>query len=447
MLGDTRTLIRTSLPFFLFLFCESLTAFGERVFLSYQGVENLSGVLNAVYLSLLFQIPCMAVASMAQVFVGLYQGGGELKKIGPCVWQLVWFSLLSLIVTLPLSLWMSSLFFQGTSIERVGRDYFNILAFGNFLFPLQVALSSFYLGRGKTRLVSLTLLVSYALNLGLCVAFIFGIDGLLFPMGAQGAALAKCLSMGLCCAIFFGLFLKEETREVFGSGCWQFSLKESWVYIQPGMMRALGYFFSKAGWVVISYIMLRKGGLYLDVQTVGGVIITFLTFIPTSIYRSILTIAPNLLGGKNYPELWRLCRSLVAYSMLLGVGLIIPFFLYPQFFGYFFDTASREVFERAFAVTNHWVWLWLVTNLVYAGLCGLIVTTRDLRIQLYSYLATLVTSLLPVYLTLHVWSWGPDKLWLIMTLENVIFSLIFFYRFRRGKWMENHISHAQSEPT
>lgn len=448
MQGDTRTLIRISLPFFLFLFCESLTGFGERIFLSYQGAESLSGSLNGAYLSWIFQIPCVAIASMAQPFVGLYQGSGDLKKIGSCVWQLIWFSFLSLIVTLPLGLWVSSFFFKGTSIEQMGTDYFTILAFGNFLFPLNVALSSFYLGRGKVRLVTLTLLASYALHLTLCWLLIFGVDGFISSLGLRGAAVAKCLSLGLCCSVFFYLFLKKKNREVFGTGSWKISSARFWIYIQPGMMRALGCFFSKAGWAAISYMMIKKGSAYLDAQTIGGVIIAFLTFIPTGIYRSILTIAPNLLGGKNYAEVWRLCRSLMVYSALIGVGLIIPFFLCPKSFIYFFDRSSREVFEKTFRMTNHWIWLWLVTNSVYTGLCGFIVAIRDLKIQFYSYLATLVTSLLPVYLILHLGSCGPDKLWLIMALENIAFSLVFFYRLRQGSWREKDLSveFAQNKP-
>lgn len=156
--GSFGTLVRNSLPFFLFLFCESLTTFGERIFLSYHGVEALSGALNGMYLAFIFQSPCIAIASMAQVFVGLYQGRGELKRIGPCVWQLIWFSFLSLAVTLPLSMWCSSLYFRNTSIEQMGIHYFNVLNLGNFLFPLSTALTSFYLGRGKTVLVTSLLL-------------------------------------------------------------------------------------------------------------------------------------------------------------------------------------------------------------------------------------------------------------------------------------------------
>src|SRR5687768_7157956 len=99
--GDVLTFIRISFPLLLFLFCESLTTFFEYIFLSHHSPEAVSSSLNGTYLAFMFNSPCVAIASMAQVFIGYYQGSGELKRIGPCVWQLIWFSFLSLIITLP----------------------------------------------------------------------------------------------------------------------------------------------------------------------------------------------------------------------------------------------------------------------------------------------------------------------------------------------------------
>ena len=165
--GDLWTLVRISLPLMLFLFCDTLTTFTERIFLSHLSTDGVPGSLNATYLASIFQNPCIAIAAMGQVFVGLYQGSGELKRIGPCVWQLIWFSLLSLVITFPLSIWASHFYFKDTLIYQAGTEYFSILAVGNFLFPLSIALSSFYIGRGKTLFVTLTMLTSYALNLTL----------------------------------------------------------------------------------------------------------------------------------------------------------------------------------------------------------------------------------------------------------------------------------------
>lgn len=445
MKGDLRTLIRVSLPLFLFLFCEGLAFLGEKAFLSrYYGVSAVSGTLNGGYLAFIFQSSCAAVASMALVFIGLYQGKGELKEIGPCVWQLIWFSFLSLIITLPLGLLSARLYFKGTVVEEIGLSYFNVLSWGNFLFPLNTALTSFYIGRGKTTLVSLLMLASYCLNLLLCWLLIFGIKDSIPPLGIRGAALAKCLSLGVVCVVFFTLFLSKTNREIYGTGIWGLSLKRLWVYMRPGMMRVFQCFWVRGSWAAISYLMISKGGSYLDVQAIGGMVIFFLAFIVVGIQRAILAISPNLLGGKHYDEIRHLFRSLSIYVGIIGVILTVPLFLYPQAFTLFFDASSREVFDRVFGQINHWIWLHIVALSVQMGLCGFIVAIQDLKTQFYSFILITIVSFFTVYLAMDVWSCSPDKLWLIMGLENVLLALVFFWRIYLRKWEEQELSDLQT---
>lgn len=289
--GNTRTLVRISLPLMFFLFCEALTSFCERIFLSYYSLDAVHASLNASYLATIFQSPCIAIGAMAQVFVGLYQGSGEYKRIGPCVWQLIWFSFLSFLLVFPLSFFVSSLYFKNTIIQRLGIEYFTILALGNFLFPLNTALSSFYLGRGKTLLVTNLMLASYVMNLFLNWVLIFGIKGIVPSLGIKGAAFAKCISLGIISFIFFGTFLTKKNRAVYHTHFWFFSPKALWNYTRPGMIRAFGFLSSKICWAVITYIIIQKEGPYLDALTIGGTIITFLLFIANGIYKATLTIA------------------------------------------------------------------------------------------------------------------------------------------------------------
>lgn len=431
--GDLKGLVRISIPLMFFLFCEALTGFCERNFLSYSSIDAVHASLNANYLATIFQSPCVAIGAMAQVFVGLYQGSGENKRIGPCVWQLVWFSFLSFLVTLPLSFLASLWFFKGTSIENMGTQYFTVLAFSNFLFPLCAALSSFYLGRGKTALVTSFMLGSYILNLLLSWCLIFGIKGILPPLGAQGAALGKCISLGLLCLIFFCCFLTKKNRKIYNTQLWQFSYPALWKYMSPGIVRAFGYLSSKACWIAISYIVIKKGGKYLDALTIGGTVISFLVFIATGIYKSILTIASNLIGAEKNAETWKLCNSFIIYSLVTSALLTIPLLFFPNSLLYFFDASAREIFRQTFKDINLWIWLYMLALTIQTSFCALLVAQRDLKFQFYCYLFLWPISLLPVYFGIGQNHWQADKLWMIMIFENLAFMLFFFIRLRQKK--------------
>lgn len=431
--GDLRTLMRISVPLMFFLFCDSLTSFCERIFLSYHSIDSFHASLNASYLATIFQSPCIAIAAMAQVSVGFYQGSRQSQQIGPCVWQLIWFSFASLLVTLPLSYLISLWYFKGTVIEQVGAECFSILALGNFLFPLNTALSSFYLGRGKTWLVTSFMLASYALNLFFSWCFIFGIGELIPPLGAKGAALGKCMSLGLVCCIFFYTFLMKNNRDVYHSHSWHFSPTALWQYMRPGLVRALGYLSSKICWVATCYVMIKKGGIYLDVLTIGGTIITFLIFTTNGIYKSILTISSNLIGAEKSREIWKLCRSFVIYTGIIQTIFIIPLLIFPDMLIYFFDSSSKPIFKEAFHTIHHWVWIYMFALTVQMSFCAILVTLKELKFQLYCYLFLWPFFSLLVYLGLGLGGWAADKLWLIIACESLTAMLFFFIRLRQTK--------------
>lgn len=435
--GDLRALIRISIPLMLFLFCEALTSFCERIFLSYHSIDGVRASLSASYLATIFQSPCVAIAVMAQVFVGFYQGSNEHKRIGPCVWQLIWFAILSFLITLPISYLISSWYFKGTVIEAGGVEYFMILSFGNFLFPLSTALSSFYLGRGKTLLVTSLMLASYALKLVLNWLLIFGINGIIPALGARGAALAKVFGLGIICCIFFSAFLSKKNREMYNTGFWRFSPIALWHYMCPGLVRALGYLSSKICWAASCYIMIKKGGKYLDVLTIGGTIITFLVFTTNGIYKAILTIASNLIGAQKNTEIWRLCRSFTVYAGIITAMLTIPLIFFPDMLIYFFDSSSKEIFKQTFKDINHWIWLYLFALTVQMSFCALLVTLRELKFQLYCYLFIWPLFSLIVYFGIDLGEWQADKLWLIMAFESIVAMLFFLIRLRQTKLMPN----------
>ena len=144
-IGSLKELLALVFPVFLILFSISILGFIERIWFSHLSTVVLEASINVVYVLRLFQLPCIALVMMGQVFVAYYFGAQEKKAIGPCVWQLVWFSLLTTILIVPISFLVHQFYFKGTEIEEAATSYFFILSFCNFLFPLTAAFFMFLL--------------------------------------------------------------------------------------------------------------------------------------------------------------------------------------------------------------------------------------------------------------------------------------------------------------
>ncbi|MCB1116468.1 MAG: hypothetical protein KDK71_08365, partial [Chlamydiia bacterium] len=428
--GDLRTLARISLPLMFYLFCECLTLASERVFLSYYSLEAVQGALSGLYLAAIFQLSTVAIASMAQVFVGYYHGGGERIQIGPCVWQLIWFSLLSSLLVLPLSHLASLWYFKGTAIEQVGREYFKVLSYGNFLFPLNAALTSFYLGRGKTVLVSIATITSYGLQLLLSWLLIFGVQGIIPPLGAQGAALGQCLSLGSLSLFFFFLLMRKSHRDCYQTNQWKLRPSALWGFIRPGLVRALNQFVIRLYWILYVSLILKKGGLYLDVLTVGGLVFAFFRFIIVGLLQAMLTITSNLLGKKSYHELWRFFRSSSLYVGMISGLLFIVLIYFPNVLLCFFDPSSKALFTQLFHKIN--LSMWALLTLIFMQCCPLAALTamQDLKCQFYSTLFVSTVPFLSVYFGLKWDLLQPDQIWIVSVCEALIFATVYSLRLR-----------------
>lgn len=429
--GDLRTLTKISLPLMLYLFCECLTLASERVFLSHYSLEAVQGALSGLYLAAIFQLSTVAIASMAQVFIGYYHGGGERIQIGPCVWQLIWFSLLSSVLVLPLSHLASLWYFKGTTIEQVGREYFKVLSYGNFLFPLNAALTSFYLGRGKTVLVSIATIASYGLQLLLSWLLIFGIQGIIPPLGAKGAALGQCLSLASLSLFFFFLFMRKSHRDFYRTNQWKLRPSALWGFIRPGLVRALNQFLIRLSWILNVSLILKKGGLYLDVLTIGGIVFAFFRFIIAGLLQAMLTITSNLLGKKSFQELWKFFRSSALYVGMISALLFILLIYFPNALLCFFDPSSKVLFTQLFHKIN--LSMWALLTLVSVQCCPLAAITaiQDLKCQFYSTLFVWIIPFSVFYFGLKRDLLQPDQIWAVNASEALIFAIIYSFRIRR----------------
>lgn len=438
-LGSVRELIELSLPLILSLFTASFMGFCNRLFLAHYSLESLEASVSAVYLCTLFQNPCIRITSVVQVFVGLFHGAKKLDQIGPYVWQMIWFSVLSMAFTLPLSGIIAPFFFNGTAIKELSTTYFATLMAANFLFPLGAALSSFFIGRGKTRIILYSTLSAYALNVLLDYLLIFGIPGLLKPLGIFGAALANIISQSSLCILLFIFFLRREERERFGTHKWRINWPAFWEQIRFGMPRAIARILLLAAWVCTARIMTLKGGDYLMVLSVGGSLILLFTFINDGICQGMITVASHAIGSGKTEAVWQMVRSALLILLMMGSIMAIPYLFFPKWTltAFFPNSLSPE----SFAILKrscYWLWIFFCTYGFNAIGFSLVTASRDMFFYVIAMCFVWLTTYIPAHLAFNVWNWPADTLWLIMAMDSLIFGVVFLLRSRQERWARKH---------
>ncbi|NGX37369.1 MAG: hypothetical protein K1000chlam2_00523 [Chlamydiae bacterium] len=435
--ASLRELFTLSLPLILGLFSASFMGFCDRLFLSHYSIEAFEGSVSAGYLCLLFQLPIMRIATMSQVFVGLDYGSKNYQSIGPTVWQMIWLALFSILITFPPSQFFAPYFFEGSAVSHTANTYFSTMMVANFLFPLGTAISAYFIGQGRTRIIFLTTLLSHGLNVGLDYIFIFGIEGVFPSLGIFGAALATGISQAVFCVVLFMFFIRKKERTSYGTGIFHFNWNLFWPQLRIGLPRAIARMFILTAWVSCSRVMTMKGGDYLMVLSVGGTLILLFTFFNDGMLQGMITIASNLMGAKQYQKIWKLARSALISILVASALLSIPYLVFPEW-TLSFLVATPPSPQTLQILKKSCIWLWLFFFCYGFSIIGisLVTASRDVGFYLISNIFVWLTSYVPVYIAMNFLNWTPDKLWLIMALDSLIYGTIFLLRSRKEKWKE-----------
>lgn len=409
--------------------------FCDRLILARYSLEAVEASISGLYLAQLFQIPCMKIASTAQIFVGQYKGADKSNRIGPIVWQMIWFSIFSMILIPPISFPISNLFFQNTLIQKEGISYFRYLISITFLFPLGASLSSFYLGQGQAKKVLWMSLASHVIHILLDFPLIFGIKNILPSFGVKGAVISAAVAQIFFCSMLFWDFLKPLHRQVYNTAKYFFSWHSFWRCLQIGIPRAGTKMILLLAWVATTHIVLHKQENYLAVLAFGGTLNLFYTCFNEGMSQAVTTIGAYLIGAKQV-ILWKLARSASIFLMLMTALFAVPFLFFPEsIIRFFFKESPSGLLNQELHFSCYWLWLLFMTNGFNLIFLGLLNSYGDTLFQMI-FAATLgwMIPFFPVYFVIELNDGSPNRLWLIMAGACLVNALVYLLRFSQGKW-------------
>ncbi len=424
--GSLREFATLALPLILVLLSGGLMELCDRLFLAHSSFTYLHGSLLSLYLIRVFQVPCTRVALMAQVFVGHQCGAGSYNKVGPYIWQMIWFSLLSTIIVVPFGLLASPIFFKGSSIEEVGSFYFCTLLGFNFLFPLSASLSAFYIGRGRPKMVVISTVAAHMVNITLDALLILGIEGWIPPLGITGSLLAKIAAQLVMCTILFCYFIRNKNRTTYGTNQWMLRPHLLWECLRIGVPRSFTSLILLAAWAATSHVMMNKTEEHLLVISIGGSLILSFYFIPEGMSQAVTTIASYLIGAKKYVLFWKSLLSSFIGLLICAFILAIPLICFPGHVLNFFGANIQK--NVMLHTVVRWTWLFFVFQGASCLILGILFALQDTLFLMWSACFMWITSFLPIYLGIEKWNWSPDKLWLTMACEGLLLGTIYLIR-------------------
>lgn len=438
-----RTVFSVSLPLVLSMAATTVMEFTDRVFLANYSIEAIAAALPGGITAYLFLTFFTGVTSYLNVFIAQYTGARSLSRIGACIWQGIYFSLLATVILIVLSFVADPLFRlvgHPPEVQRLESLYFRILCMGAGINVLGTGLACFFSGRGKTRPVMLISLIGMVFNIPLDYALINGMW--IFPeMGIQGAGIATVCSWTLITMLYCVLIFNRKNNRLYGVFSNRaFDPELSLRILRTGVPAALQFVMDIFAFTFFIFMVGRLGKVPLAASNMAFSIesIAFMPAFGFSIGLS--TLVGQALGRNDVEGAIRYTRQtiFILLSYILLIDLL--FFLAPHWVIQLFATPEgtgasyRQTMDQGIILIRIMA-IFISFDALYFIFIGVLKGAGDTRFIMWSIgIATLVVMILPLTIGIRFLEWGIHACWAILTLYVLSLCLVSFLRYRQGRW-------------
>ncbi|MEN8200523.1 MAG: MATE family efflux transporter [Thermodesulfobacteriota bacterium] len=439
-----REVVRVCIPLVMGMAATTVMEFTDRIFLSHYSVAALSAVVPAGVTAFLLLCFLGGVAGYVSVFIAQYQGSGRPEKIGPTLWQGIFFSLFSGLLLLITALFLTTPLFtlvgHASEIRVLEEEYFRILCLGGILHVLIQSLSGFFTGRGVTRPVMLANILGMVVNIPLDYALINGVWGMP-EWGIRGAGIATVTAWGvtvLCLA--WPIFSRKLRRE--------FQLLES-IRVDPeifvrllryGVPGALQFSLDIFAFTFFILMVGRMGTVPLAASNIVVSISSLAFMVGLGFSFGMSSLTGQALGRGRPDEArasaWSGIHILLGYTLLLCTFFvflpqpILSLFMEPGVSGPYAD----EIMDMGVRLLKL-VAIYILFDVFYMTFAAVLKGAGDTRFLLYAVSgASLGCMVLPLLVGINYLGMGIYAAWGCIVVFIASLALMISYRYHGGKW-------------
>jgi MATE family multidrug resistance protein len=315
--------------------------------------------------------------------------------------------------------------------------YYDVLIYGSGAVILAATLSSFFTGRGETRVVVAVDITAVLVNYVLARLWIFGDGG--FPQwGIVGAGAATVCAEWTRVLGYTAVMMRPRYHK--------YHLLSGW-RLRGDLMRRLFTYAAPSGlqWLV------ECGSFTLFITLVGGLgklpqAATMLAFNVNSVawvpMMGVGLAVSTLVGqqlGANRPELAaRAAWTAFVLAMIYMCTMSMFYLLVPQWFlmGHKsgMDPAEFGPLGDLIAVLLRFVALYCIFDALNVVFMSAIRGAGDTRFVLFTSLGTSLIPLSLAWIGIHHWHQGLLWCWTLITFWVLSAGFIYLARFLQGKW-------------
>lgn len=439
--GGIREMLVIAVPMVVSHVCDTFMTFTDRMFLSRLGPEIMNAAMGGGMMNMIMISFFMGLISYSTALVAQYLGAGR-KNACPLVttqafiFVLIAYGLILLLKPLAVT------FFHVMRVpaEQIGPQtvYFNIVVFGTFIGLFRVALSAYFSGIGRTRIVMAASLAAMVLNIAINYILIYGKLG--FPaLGIRGAAYGTLLGGLVSILILFAAYFGGKNRREFNVG------KSFRIY--PQIMKKLLHFGYPAGFeFMLTFFAFNL--MVLIFHSMGNVTATATTimfnwdmvsYVPlVGIEVGVTSLVGRYMGARDIPTAKKAAFSGLKVGAIYSFFIVLLFVFFPkQLVDVFRPASSSVVFKQAVPTAVFMLRIaaiYVSVEAVIITFIGVLRGAGDTRWAMIVSVAMHYLMAGGIFVILKVLKLSPEIAWGVVVFVFTSLSIVFYLRFRSGKW-------------
>lgn len=453
--GNFKELLSVALPLMLSAGTQSLMNAADRVILAGCSEDALAAVTPASMLHWTIVCVPMGTVLYANTFISQFEGAGQKDRMLSSFWQSVWLAIVTgflLWLCLPLSRIFLPLTGHSASVVELEAQYFNLLCLGAPIHLIGTALSCFFSGRRRTKVVMLNSMAAVVVNGVVSYFLAYGV-GPIPAMGIRGAAIGTLAARCMELAVYVVWILRQAKREelpVWTTCRIDVGLLKQ--FLKYGIPSGLHYFVDISGFTMFLLIVGNLSNQALAATNIAFSI-NGLIFVPLLGFgTAIQTVVGHHIGGGHVSSArattWNAARMGIVWTSVTGAVLVLfpewllrPFFLFAN--SEAVDSASLTSLVDTAAFLLRFVAAYSIFDALAVVFSSALRGAGD---TVFPMVITLISSwlimVMPALFLIQSKHASVLTLWLTCTAHISFSGICMFIRFLSGRWEKIHLTES-----
>ena len=435
-----RTLLALAWPLIVSNSFTTIQVTIDRLFLSWHDPDESTAAVASVLVFWLPFVLLWTTAGYVGTFVAQYSGAGRPHRVGPAVWQGIYFALFSGLGFLAAIPFAEPIFVgigHSPKLQALEAEYFRCMCWFALPMLFTAVSSAYFSGRGESVTVIYINVIGLVVDAVLDYVLIFGYLG--FPeLGIAGAAWGSVAGGWASAVLGLALMVQRRHRQEHDTLNWRFDPQLFWRVMRYGLPSGMHWALDIAAFNAFVILIGRLGDK--DLGATGLVFtINSVAFIPMiGVGQAVMILVGKYLG-EDRPD--RAERMTWLGLVLAGTYMVVVSILYVAVPGLWIepfrgdnDPVRWQPIADMVAVLLWFVAVYSVfdaANIVLSfGLRG---AGDTLFVSFVSLLLPWPVMVIPTWLAVE-YDWGVYWAWGFASAYICLQALCFLIRFRGGKW-------------